>query len=149
MNQHSRNWTPERVTMLEKLWADGLSATQIACEMGGTRNSVIGKVHRLRLAGRPKPESFGGGKQDKRGDNTRARNLARRSPKFNPEPMPKRPPRPDAPTPLMISILDLTSTTCRWPVGDPLDAGFGYCGCGCPVETPYCDYHDHVARLKS
>ena len=48
-------WTDERVELLKKLWADGLSASQIAGQMGGvTRNAVIGKVHRLGLSGRAK-----------------------------------------------------------------------------------------------
>src|SRR6202048_1388517 len=42
------SWTDERVENLKKLWSDGLSASQIAAELGGiTRNAVIGKVHRL------------------------------------------------------------------------------------------------------
>ncbi len=42
------NWTDERVAMLRKLWAAGLSASQIAKELRGvTRNAVIGKIHRL------------------------------------------------------------------------------------------------------
>src|SRR2546423_15376928 len=46
-------WTDERVELLKKLWADGLSASRIAVELGGiTRNAVIGKVHRLGLSGR-------------------------------------------------------------------------------------------------
>jgi GcrA cell cycle regulator len=49
------SWTDERVELLKKLWSDGLSASQIAAELGGiTRNAVIGKVHRLGLAGRAK-----------------------------------------------------------------------------------------------
>src|SRR5436853_1786140 len=49
------SWTDERVELLKKLWADGLSASQIAAELGGiTRNAVIGKVHRLGLSGRAK-----------------------------------------------------------------------------------------------
>ena len=48
-------WTDERVELLRKLWADGLSASMIAVELGGiTRNAVIGKVHRLGLSGRAK-----------------------------------------------------------------------------------------------
>src|SRR5262245_39533281 len=47
------SWNDERVDALKKLWADGLSASQIAGRLGGvTRNAVIGKVHRLGLAGR-------------------------------------------------------------------------------------------------
>ena len=52
------SWTDERVELLKKLWADGLSASQIAAELGGiTRNAVIGKVHRLGLSGRAKSSS--------------------------------------------------------------------------------------------
>src|SRR3954463_9470821 len=52
------SWTDERVELLKKLWTDGLSASQIAAELGGiTRNAVIGKVHRLGLAGRAKSPS--------------------------------------------------------------------------------------------
>src|SRR5205823_14144104 len=46
-------WTDERVETLKRLWAEGLSASQIAAALGGvTRNAVIGKVHRLGLSGR-------------------------------------------------------------------------------------------------
>jgi GcrA cell cycle regulator len=49
-------WTDERVETLKRLWLDGLSASQIAGQLGGvTRNAVIGKVHRLGLSGRAAP----------------------------------------------------------------------------------------------
>ena len=52
------NWTDERVELLKKLWTDGLSASQIAAELGNvTRNAVIGKVHRLGLSGRAKDKA--------------------------------------------------------------------------------------------
>lgn len=68
--QHSRilrnkteknvSWTDERVELLKKLWADGLSASQIAAKLGGvSRNAVIGKVHRLKLSGRAKSPNKG------------------------------------------------------------------------------------------
>lgn len=54
------SWTDERVELLKKLWADGLSASQIAAQLGGvSRNAVIGKVHRLKLSGRTKSASSG------------------------------------------------------------------------------------------
>ena len=51
-------WTPERVEVLTRLWAEGLSARQIAAKLGGvTRNAVIGKAHRLNLQrGAPVPQ---------------------------------------------------------------------------------------------
>jgi GcrA cell cycle regulator len=48
-------WTIERVEVLKKRWADGLSATQIAAELGGvSRNAVIGKIHRIGCEARAK-----------------------------------------------------------------------------------------------
>lgn len=53
----TNGWTDERVELLKKLWMEGLSASQIAGELGEgvTRNAVIGKVHRLKLSARAKP----------------------------------------------------------------------------------------------
>src|SRR5258708_19866700 len=49
-------WSDDRVEQLKKLWEGGLSATQIAAELGNvTRNAVIGKVHRLRPSPPPHP----------------------------------------------------------------------------------------------
>lgn len=51
----SEAWTDERTQLLKKYWSEGGSCAQIAARLGApaTRNSVIGKVHRLNLAGRP------------------------------------------------------------------------------------------------
>ena len=45
-------WTKERIERLTKLWTEGLSASQIATELGEdvSRNAVLGKAHRLGLA---------------------------------------------------------------------------------------------------
>ena len=52
-------WTDEIVEQLKQHWIDGKSASQIASLLGNgvTRNAVIGKVHRLGLAGRAKSPS--------------------------------------------------------------------------------------------
>lgn len=51
MHMFCLEWTDERVAQLTKLRAEGFSASQIANLLGGcTRNSVIGKIHRLGLA---------------------------------------------------------------------------------------------------
>ncbi|HTV32045.1 MAG TPA: GcrA family cell cycle regulator, partial [Methylocella sp.] len=52
------SWTNERIDLLQKLWLEGCSASQIANELGAgiTRNAVIGKVYRLGLSGRSKTE---------------------------------------------------------------------------------------------
>lgn len=76
----SAGWTDERVETLKKLWMEGLSASQIAGELGEgvTRNAVIGKVHRLKLSARAKPTN----------STPRARPAAR--------PAPRRPASPSA-----------------------------------------------------
>ncbi len=50
------SWTDERIEMLKGLWEKGLTASQIAEDLGGvSRNAVIGKAHRLGLQSRPSP----------------------------------------------------------------------------------------------
>lgn len=49
-------WTDERIDLLKNLWEKGLTASQIAEELGEvSRNAVIGKAHRLGLKARPSP----------------------------------------------------------------------------------------------
>jgi len=50
------SWTDERIDQLKGMWERGLTASQIADELGGvSRNAVIGKAHRLGLQSRPSP----------------------------------------------------------------------------------------------
>jgi GcrA cell cycle regulator len=50
------SWTDERIDRLKALWTKGMTASQIAEELGGvSRNAVIGKAHRLGLQSRPSP----------------------------------------------------------------------------------------------
>jgi GcrA cell cycle regulator len=50
------SWTDERIERLKELWTKGMTASQIADELGGvSRNAVIGKAHRLGLQSRPSP----------------------------------------------------------------------------------------------
>jgi GcrA cell cycle regulator len=81
------SWTDERIETLRKLWENGLTASQIAEELGGvSRNAVIGKAHRLGLKSRPSPV--------KSGDDTAA--PAKPAPKAA---APERAAPPRAPTP--------------------------------------------------
>ncbi len=54
------SWTEERIDQLKRLWGQGMTASQIADELGGvSRNAVIGKAHRLGLEARPSPVKGG------------------------------------------------------------------------------------------
>ena len=48
-------WTDEMVEDLRKMWLEGLTANEIAKRLGVSKNSIVGKVHRLCLTARPSP----------------------------------------------------------------------------------------------
>ena len=51
-------WNLQQIAELERLWAEGLSSTEIGKKMGGlSRNAILGKAHRLGLAGRKNPDA--------------------------------------------------------------------------------------------
>ena len=145
------SWTEERVATLTKLWADGLSASQIAAELGGvTRNAVIGKVHRLGLSGRAKTSSSGP-KRVKRARNSyatkpragsRTQNGMRKLPGMNSRVILD---DIEAPVSKTMDLVDLTEKTCRWPEGDPETDDFNFCGNTTHEDTPYCEYHCRLA----
>jgi GcrA cell cycle regulator len=147
-------WTDERVELLKKLWADGLSASQIAAELGGiTRNAVIGKVHRLGLSGRAKSPSSSTPRARKPRSSTMLR-ISRPSIRGNTALAHAY--EPDAefehepidniiPIGQRRSLLELTEQTCRWPIGDPGSAEFFFCGGNTASGLPYCAYHSRVA----
>ena len=129
-------WTDERVEQLKQLWADGLSASQIARQLGGvTRNAVIGKVHRLGLAGRATPA---------RADRPRTQ-IARRAVRPRPLPMIQVPIVEKEPLidehGRKTTVLTISDRLCKWPIGDPSMADFHFCGHPPKVGSPYCDAH--------
>ncbi len=168
------SWTDERVERLKTLWSDGLSASQIAAELGAvTRNAVIGKVHRLGLSGRSKPQV-----QPARptvAAPPRVKTASRPVAQTQPAGRPAAPVRPitigatalkaDAETGQVlavapaaeieppafekVTILSLTENTCKWPVGDPGKPDFFFCGRKSDVGIPYCAFHARIAYQPS
>src|SRR5258708_39798329 len=49
MPANAPTWTTERLELLKSRFEAGLSCRQIACEIGVSRNAVIGKLSRLNL----------------------------------------------------------------------------------------------------
>ena len=146
------SWTDERVELLKKLWQDGLSASQIAAELGGvTRNAVIGKVHRLGLSGRGQPTSSI--KRQRRTHPSGIRrprqlmtvgNLALKADAYaEMELQPRR--NVVVPIPKKLTIFALNEHTCKWPIGDPGHEDFYFCGNDSLDSRPYCEYHAGVA----
>ncbi len=145
-------WTDDRVATLKKLWLDGLSASQIAKQLGGvTRNAVIGKVHRLGLSGRASPSQP-----------ARPAFKAPRPPRpaVQVQPAPRRvevvqQPVQAVPPPQMqvyrheepgsATVLTLGAHMCKWPIGDPATDGFSFCGRRTGEDGPYCVEHARIA----
>jgi GcrA cell cycle regulator len=165
------NWTDERVELLRKLWADGLSASQIAAQMGGvSRNAVIGKVHRLKLSGRgkqtssqprvKKPAASGGGtrvssspRQPSSGPrvSSHTHSIGATALKADYEvraisaTVLEFVPALVAPEPKRIKLVELSERTCKWPIGDPLAQDFAFCGHESGDAGPYCQFHAKLA----
>jgi hypothetical protein len=158
-------WTPAREEELARLWRDGEDASAIAALWGITRNTVLGKVHRLR--------------KHSGGEERFARRAGRRivgpgrlvikvlaSPKKRKKryersrvsvPVPKSKPKvthvavaanhaklrqkPLATGPL--TLLDLAPTSCRWILGDVKGPRTLFCGRPQDAERggSYCAEH--------
>ncbi len=156
------SWTDERVELLRQLWLDGRSASQISAQLGHglTRNAVIGKVHRLGLAGRakspssvaspprpaptprvaPRSSSGGGARAAVRGNTALALSsepMLDARPVFHEDVV--------VPMSLRVTIVELREAMCRWPLGDPTSPEFRYCGSPSPGAGPYCAHHGKLA----
>jgi GcrA cell cycle regulator len=150
------------VELLRQLWLDGKSASQISAQLGHglTRNAVIGKVHRLGLAGRakspssaasaPRPaaaqrvaqrsSSAGGARAAVRGATAlalAAEPLIDTRPVFHEDVV--------VPMSLRVTIVELKEAMCRWPLGDPTSSEFRYCGSPAQASGPYCAHHGKLA----
>jgi len=151
------SWTEERVTLLTQLWGNGKSASEIAEIIGDvTRNAVIGKAHRLGLSGRPSPIK-------KVAPSRAAVHKVERRPVAPKQREAKAVRQEAAPTSKLAAvvmhpkakiddapaggatILDLTERMCRWPMGDPRDPSFRFCGRTRAPGLPYCAEHCAVA----
>lgn len=136
------DWTDERIETLKRMWAAGASQGEIAAEFGVTRNTIAGKISRLKLT---RTES------KRKPRKPRPRHVKKPNPalawidRAKPEPLPEEP----AGEPGGVQIADLTNASCRWPSGYPGDANFHFCGVSTADfigRKPYCREHTNLAR---
>lgn len=148
------DWTNERVEELRRLWGQGQTASRIADLLGGvTRNAVIGKAHRLGLRGRPSPI--------RRDENAPARSV---TPRIIPAVQPVKAELPPvevrSETPRSAPIAQPAAASqpkvagaggtrsCSWPMGDPKQPGFHFCGAEAVPGRPYCSTHCGMAYQR-
>jgi GcrA cell cycle regulator len=174
--ENKLSWTDDRIGLLKRMWKEGKSAADIAKALGKgvTRNAVIGKAHRMGLSGRPSPitavpkkaetkevskkSSAPAGKKDapkeaklppgKKGA-APAAPLAKNMPPPRDMEELKRIEKEQIPPGGGVALIDLTERMCKWPIGDPREPEFTFCGRGIRPGTPYCPDHAATAYQSS
>lgn len=147
-------WTDEAVEELKRMWDRGMTTGQIAKALNVTKNSIIGKVHRLCLTARPSPIK----KVPTKSEAKPAR--AEKAPKaLKAETKVAEAPAPQATVavekPVIteeetnIPLVKLDNHTCRWPIGDPRDDSFCFCGKRVKTGQTYCEEHAAIAYVRT
>ena len=144
----TRTWPAERVERLLDLNAKGYSASRIGEELRCSRNAAIGKLHRLGVA------KVAAGVRAPRRANKRyaapknravvvSRSTEARLPHrpYWERMAPVPPPPPQRGDVARVAFADLEPHHCRFPIGEPRELGFGFCGCARAPGSSYCQTH--------
>ena len=191
-------WTEEMVEELKRLWDEGVTTGEIGRRLNISKNSIVGKVHRLGLSGRPSPIKRKSDTSDdktttptvkEKKDASPAKETKKEAKKETPispsshntEPKTQKIapsstvqtkpelittsstideeediklakslklPQNNSPKKDRISLTDLDNHTCRWPIGDPKDDNFHFCGRKVRLGQTYCEEHSAIAYVK-
>ena len=146
-------WTDEMVDKLRQMWTEGKTATEIAKELGVTKNSIVGKVHRLCLTARPSTikskdeepvEKVEVEKEIPEEVEENVEVVAEPVESVKPEKTEKK-----HKSNCHVKLVELDSHTCRWPLGDPRDEDFCFCGKKVRMGQTYCEEHANMAYVKA
>jgi GcrA cell cycle regulator len=124
-----------------------------------TKNSIIGKVHRLCLTARPSPIKKSSGESvEKKASKPQKVEKVEKATKTSNKGVKEAPISPiseNTKTPASvveetnIPLVKLDNHTCRWPMGDPKDEDFCFCGKRIRTGQTYCEEHAAVAYVKA
>ncbi len=153
------DWSAEAKDYVKRKYAGGLSASQVAAglavefNISATRNAVIGVIHRngwSRGDGAYKSNSLPGRR-------AAAAKRVLSAPRFVPPQLrsgglvggggevPPALPMPKGDDPAdydkLYTLVELETHQCKWPVGEPRDPSFGFCGAKRVPGLPYCQGH--------
>jgi len=135
------DWTDAAIARLKALWAEGLSASEVGKRLGVSRNSVIGKIHRLGLSGKYR-------RPRERVRRMRAKAKPAQLLEIE-QPVSSRPEMPQIRQdirPGSFDLLELRAGMCRWPEGDR--APYSFCGAPVAFDSSYCRKHYALAHSR-
>jgi len=143
------SWTDDKIKILKEKWTAGWSGAQIARLLGTTRNSVIGKVHRLGLASHAYNSNAPVTPRAKSGPKPKPKVEKPVHPISIVKPKPKPEPTEYPPPTEKITLETVKATECRWSYGDPGAEDFTFCGRERAPPRPYCAHHNSLAFVPS
>ena len=131
------SWNEEKVEKLKELWGKGSTASQIAEIIGGiTRNAVIGKAHRLKLASKIKTRNASSTQAYNNSEEDNFKQVKGRKSKFK-SLLIEKDFEPENPK----RLEELDESSCKWPVGHPEETSFYFCGRSSLKDFSYCKLH--------
>lgn len=142
-------WTEVDDATLRQLLKERKSAKQIGDLLGRSKNSIIGRCHRLGLSKKSKATRT---RARARQPQPHGQTLLRQASSTKKSTV--KPPQPyiERKAPKVgttCTLLELTNQSCRFPFGDPRSPDFRFCGGPANYpQTPYCDLHMRLAFSK-
>ena len=146
-------WKEEEAALAKELYNKGNSASEISTIIGKSRNAILGRLFR------------DGVLQKGKYSNRAPRIPTKRKQALTPVPKAER--KPSLPIAMLdqvafkvprsrlangrsggfVTVETLSNNTCRWPIGNPANPDFHFCGHEPEEGKPYCKYHEGKAHI--
>jgi GcrA cell cycle regulator len=163
-------WTDKKIAKLKALWEKGLSTAEIGKRLEVTKNAIVGKINRLGLSNRESPikskpgvEVLDGGSESIKSkvslkykklaimlENSEKTKLSDEIGESESDAVSLKPSKSSGRTGVKgLTLLELTSDRCCWPIDDVNSENFHFCGKKVFKNKPYCLEHCAIAYTNS
>ncbi len=171
-------WTDKKIEKLKMLWEKGIPTAEIGKRLDFSKNAIVGKVHRLGLSNRNSPIKTTGPvlektkkttvkkvQEEKSSISKKTKVLpsksthkevenkheikAKSSPKNESQKNIDNLKQSKKAVQEGVSLMELASDRCCWPIDDPNSGEFHFCGRKVFKNKPYCLEHCAMAYTTS